>query len=123
MKFALRLCGLFLLFICLPAAWGQISSLKVYRIEIKHIGPQAVSDNFIRAAGLMDFQNMDADGQYEVLSRIPSSPRGPATVNNLMDMMMTPGFRDLPFNVQDREPTGVICDDAAPEPRTLSSEP
>jgi outer membrane protein insertion porin family len=48
MKFLLRLCGLLLVLACLPAT-AQISSLKISKIEIKHIGPQSVSDDLIRA--------------------------------------------------------------------------
>ncbi|HEX4263387.1 MAG TPA: outer membrane protein assembly factor BamA [Verrucomicrobiae bacterium] len=48
MKFLFRLCGLLLVLACLPAS-AQISSLKVSKIVIKHIGPQSVSDDLIRA--------------------------------------------------------------------------
>src|SRR5882724_3857891 len=48
MKLLLRLCGLLLVLACLPAT-AQHSSLKVSKIEIKHIGPQSVSDDLIRA--------------------------------------------------------------------------
>jgi outer membrane protein insertion porin family len=48
MKFLFRLCGLLLVLACLPAT-AQISSLKVTKILIKHIGPQSVSDDLIRA--------------------------------------------------------------------------
>ena len=48
MKFLFRLCGLLLVLACLPAM-AQNSSLKVSKIEIKHIGPQSVSDDLIRA--------------------------------------------------------------------------
>jgi outer membrane protein insertion porin family len=48
MKFLPRLCGLLLVLACLPAM-AQNSSLKVSKIEIKHIGPQSVSDDLIRA--------------------------------------------------------------------------
>ncbi len=49
MKLLLRLCGLLLFFAFLPAGFGQASSLKVSRIEIKHVGPPAASDDLIRA--------------------------------------------------------------------------
>jgi outer membrane protein insertion porin family len=49
MKLLLRLCGLFLLVGWLPMGWGQVSSYKVARIEIKHVGPAAASDEMIRA--------------------------------------------------------------------------
>src|SRR6266478_4205398 len=45
----LRLCGLLLLFALLPSALGQPASGKISKIEIKHIGPAAVSDELIRA--------------------------------------------------------------------------
>jgi outer membrane protein insertion porin family len=47
MNHLLRLCGLALLFVLLPAAWAQPT--KVAQIEIKHRGPLTVSDDFIRA--------------------------------------------------------------------------
>ncbi len=45
----LRLCGSILLFALLTPAWGQLSSAKISRIDIKHVGPASVSDEFIRA--------------------------------------------------------------------------
>jgi outer membrane protein insertion porin family len=45
----LRLCGLLLLFAHLPCAWSQASAGKISKIEIKHVGPAAVSDELIRA--------------------------------------------------------------------------
>src|ERR1039457_1569765 len=48
MNFFLRLCGLMLIFACLPAARGQ-TSLRVYKIVIKHAGPQEVSDDLIHS--------------------------------------------------------------------------
>src|SRR5438552_217959 len=45
----LRLCGLLLLFALLPSALGQPASGKISKIEIKHVGPAAVSDELIRA--------------------------------------------------------------------------
>ena len=47
MKLLLRLCGLLLVLACLPAL--AQSSVKVFKIEIKHVGPQSVSDDLIRA--------------------------------------------------------------------------
>jgi outer membrane protein insertion porin family len=41
--------GLLLLLACLPAGRAQFAPLKVYRIEIKHAGPPAASDELIRA--------------------------------------------------------------------------
>ncbi len=38
-----------LLLACATAAWAQPSSLKVARVEIKHVGPSTVSDELIRA--------------------------------------------------------------------------
>src|SRR5690349_15820307 len=49
MKFLPRLCGLLLVLACLPSARGQFSAIHVGRIEIKHVGPTAVSDELIRA--------------------------------------------------------------------------
>src|SRR3954470_622224 len=48
MKLLFRLCGLLLVLACLPAM-AQSSSPKVSKIEIKHVGPQSVSDDLIRA--------------------------------------------------------------------------
>src|SRR5258707_909340 len=48
MKLLLRLCGLLLLLALLPNAQAQ-SFIKIVRIEIKHIGPPAVSDDLIRS--------------------------------------------------------------------------
>jgi len=45
----IRLCAVWLLLAGLPVVWGQVSSLKVARIEIKHVGPVAASDEMIRA--------------------------------------------------------------------------
>jgi outer membrane protein insertion porin family len=47
MKLLLRLSGLLLVLACLPAL--AQSSLKVSKIEIKHVGPLTVSDDLIRA--------------------------------------------------------------------------
>src|SRR6185369_7265449 len=43
-----RLCALFLLVAVLPSARAQLSETKVAKIEIKHVGPAAVSDELIR---------------------------------------------------------------------------
>ena len=48
MKLLLRLCGLFLVLACLPAT-AQISSLKIAKVQIEHVGPLSVSDELIRA--------------------------------------------------------------------------
>ena len=45
----LRLCAFLLLLAFAPVAPAQFSSTKVARIEIKHIGPAAVSDEVIRS--------------------------------------------------------------------------
>src|SRR5215471_14176375 len=49
----LRLCGLLLLAAFVPSAWAQLSgppSLgKIVRIDIRHVGPAKVSDEYIRA--------------------------------------------------------------------------
>lgn len=49
MKFLLRCCGLLFFLSCLTVAWGQGAGSKVAKIEIKHIGPQTVSDELIRS--------------------------------------------------------------------------
>ena len=43
------LAGLLLLLAWLPAGWAQFAPLKVYRIDIKHMGPPATSDELIRS--------------------------------------------------------------------------
>ena len=48
MKLLLRLCGVMLLLAWLPAASGQLAPPNVVRIELKHVGPTAVSDDMIR---------------------------------------------------------------------------
>ena len=48
MKLLLRLCGLLLVLAC-PPATAQYSPPKIAKVEIKHVGPQAVSDDLIRA--------------------------------------------------------------------------
>ncbi|MFO1478402.1 MAG: outer membrane protein assembly factor BamA [Verrucomicrobiota bacterium] len=53
MKFLSRVLGFFLALLCLPTAQAQFlpasASLKVAKIEIKHVGPAQVSDDLIRA--------------------------------------------------------------------------
>src|ERR1039458_5689309 len=49
MKLLIHLCVLFLLFTWLPAGLAQRVSAKVVRIDIKHIGPPAASDELIRS--------------------------------------------------------------------------
>ena len=48
MKCLLRLCGLCVLLVVGPV-WGQLNAPKISRIDIKHVGPAAVSDELIRA--------------------------------------------------------------------------
>jgi len=48
MKSLIRLCGLCALLAVIPLSWGQTMP-KVVRIDIKHVGPAAVSDELIRA--------------------------------------------------------------------------
>src|SRR6266571_561078 len=45
----LRFCGLFVLLALAQNARGQPTSLKISKIEIKHLGPAGVSDELIRA--------------------------------------------------------------------------
>ena len=49
MRLLLRLCGCLLLLAWLPAGWAQSAPPKVSRINIKHIGPPAASDELIRS--------------------------------------------------------------------------
>lgn len=48
MKLLLRLCGVLLLLAGLSAAHAQLSSSKVVRVDVKHVGPPAVSDALLR---------------------------------------------------------------------------
>jgi len=48
MKSFLRLCGLLLIIACVPLARGQ-TSLRISKIEVRHVGPQIVSDDLIRS--------------------------------------------------------------------------
>jgi outer membrane protein insertion porin family len=43
------LAGLCLLFAWLPVGWAQFAPLKVIRVDLKHIGPPATSDELIRS--------------------------------------------------------------------------
>jgi outer membrane protein assembly factor BamA len=43
------LVALFVLLAGLPAGWAQFAAPKIRRIEIKHIGPPAASDELIRS--------------------------------------------------------------------------
>jgi outer membrane protein insertion porin family len=49
MRLLLRLCGFLLLFAWLPTGWTQSAPPKISRINIKHIGPPAASDELIRS--------------------------------------------------------------------------
>jgi outer membrane protein insertion porin family len=49
MRLLIRLCALFLLFAWLPAGWAQRAPGKIFRIDIKHIGPPAASDELVRS--------------------------------------------------------------------------
>jgi outer membrane protein insertion porin family len=48
MKALFRFCALCAWLACLPLAWGQLSDVRIARIEIKHVGPTTVSDELIR---------------------------------------------------------------------------
>jgi outer membrane protein insertion porin family len=48
MKSLLRLCGLLLVLACLPAS-AQFSSLKISRVDIRNVGPAAMSEDLVRA--------------------------------------------------------------------------
>ena len=76
MKSFLRLCGLLVILGCLPVAQGQ-TSLQVSKIEIKHVGPPAASndlihsnirvkvgDPFVRTAVDDDVRNLYQTGQF-----------------------------------------------------------
>jgi len=49
MRSLIRLCAFLLLFTWSPAGWAQRAPVKVLRIDIKHIGPPATSDELIRS--------------------------------------------------------------------------
>jgi outer membrane protein insertion porin family len=49
MKVLFRVCGLVALLALLPAVRAQFSGTKIIRIDLKHVGPQKVSDELIRS--------------------------------------------------------------------------
>src|SRR5262252_1843979 len=49
MKLLPRLGGVFLLLALLPVAWAQAPQFTITKVDIQHVGPPAVSDEFIRA--------------------------------------------------------------------------
>ncbi len=49
MKLFFRLFGICLLLGCAPAVWSQTAGLKVDRVDIKYVGPESVSEQFIRS--------------------------------------------------------------------------
>jgi len=76
MKYFFRLCGLLVILGCLPLAQGQ-TSLQVYKLQIKHVGPPAASDDlihsnirvkvgdpYVRAAVDDDVRNLYLTGQF-----------------------------------------------------------
>ncbi|MGA2749728.1 MAG: outer membrane protein assembly factor BamA [Verrucomicrobiota bacterium] len=48
-RLRLFFCGWLFVLAWLPAAWGQVAGPRVNKIIIRHVGPPAVSDDFIRA--------------------------------------------------------------------------
>jgi len=48
-SFLICLAGLAFLLAGLPAGWAQFAPPKVYRIDIKHLGPPATSDELVRS--------------------------------------------------------------------------
>lgn len=49
MKFLFRLFGLWLLLGCVQIASAQLAGPKIVRVDIKYVGPQSVSEQYIRA--------------------------------------------------------------------------
>jgi outer membrane protein insertion porin family len=49
MRSPLRLCALLLLLAWVPAGWAQLTTPKIARVDIKHIGPPAASDDLVRS--------------------------------------------------------------------------
>src|ERR1041385_5834981 len=49
MKFLFRFFGLWLLLGCVQIASAQMSGLKIVRVDIKYVGPESISQQFIRA--------------------------------------------------------------------------
>jgi outer membrane protein insertion porin family len=49
MKLFFRLLGIWLLLGCAQVAWSQTTGPKVDRVDIKYVGPESVSEQFIRA--------------------------------------------------------------------------
>jgi len=97
MKFLLRLCGLFLVLVCLPAT-AQLSPLKVSKVEIQHVGPLSVSDELIRAnirvkpgdfylpaAVNEDIRTLYATGQfYDIRVQSTNAPDGGVIVTYVL---------------------------------------
>ena len=92
-SFLILLAGLLLLFAWLPAGWAQFASpLKVYRIDIKPVGPPATSDELIRSN----------------LRVKVGDPYLPAAVDDDVRTLYATGFF---YNIQvvaDNTPNGVI---------------
>jgi len=66
MKLFFRLFGICLFLGCTSAAWAQMTGPKIDRVDIKYVGPAAVSEPFVRAnirlkAGDTYFQNVTQD--------------------------------------------------------------
>jgi len=49
MKLFFRLFGICLLLGCAPVVWSQTAGLKVDRVDIKYVGPESVSEQFVRS--------------------------------------------------------------------------
>jgi hypothetical protein len=57
-------------------------------------------EDFLTLAGRNDFSQLDQPTQTEVLYRILGYPRGPGNVENLMNLVTTPGFGNLAPDVR-----------------------
>jgi outer membrane protein insertion porin family len=49
MKLFFRLFGICLLLGCAPVVWSQTAGLKVDRVDIRYVGPESVSEQFVRS--------------------------------------------------------------------------
>jgi outer membrane protein insertion porin family len=77
MKLFFRLFGICLWLGCAPVVWSQTTGLKVDRVDIKYVGPESVSEQFVRSnlrlkagdfytgsATESDIRNLYATGQF-----------------------------------------------------------
>jgi outer membrane protein insertion porin family len=93
---------------CLPAGWAQFAPLKIVRIDIKHLGPPATSDElirsnlrvkvgdlYLRAAVDDDVRNLYATGFfYNIQVKADNKPEGVVLV---YEVQGKPNLTDIRF--------------------------